>query len=64
MNVKKCQLKKKISFNIYVFGGPAVRSHMGTYAYLRNGASEEKNFFCPEFLIFILPTYVRGTTFI
>ena len=41
---KKCQLKKKISFNIYVFGGPAVRSHMGTYAYLRNGASEEKKF--------------------
>ena len=37
--------KKKISFNIYVFGGPAVRSHMGTYAYLRNGASEEKNIF-------------------
>ena len=48
MNIseKKCQLKKnKLSFNIYVFGGPAVRSHMGAYAYLRNGASEKQNFF-------------------
>ena len=37
---------------------------MGTYAYLRNGASGIKKKFCPDFLIFILPKYVEGTKFI
>ena len=50
--------------NIAFCGWPSVRSHMGTYAYLRNVASDKNNFVFPDFLKIILLTYVRGTAFI